>query len=90
MSKIESNTSPRPRRFRIPFREFKDQKKDASKEMHQLLDESELVRLHDLFQKEDGMRMNQSQLKEVLNTVAKIEYPDDVFEKEFLKMNSTW
>lgn len=58
--------------------------------MHELLDETELVQINDLFNKEDGRRMSREQLKEMLARVAKIEYPDEVFEREFLRMNASW
>lgn len=83
------STKKQPR-FRLPIREFTKPLKDSSKELHELLDETELLLINDLFNKEDGRRMDRQKLKEVLANVAMIEYPDEKFEKEFLRMNSSW
>ncbi|XP_050294962.1 WD repeat-containing protein on Y chromosome-like [Anthonomus grandis grandis] len=79
----------KPKRYRLPFREFRKPPKDCSKELHKLLDETELAQLNDLFNKEDGRRMNKTQLKEVLAKVARIDFPPERFEVEFLKMNAS-
>ncbi|KAH1000024.1 hypothetical protein HUJ04_001903 [Dendroctonus ponderosae] len=89
-SEIHLGRQPSKQRLlRIPLREFRKQKKDATKELHELLDETELVQINDLFNKEDGRRMSREQLKEMLARVAKIEYPDEIFEREFLRMNAS-
>lgn len=77
-------------RFRLPIREFTKPLKDSTKKLHELLDETELLQLNDLFNKEVGRRMDRQKLKEVLANVAMIEYPDEKFEKEFLRINSSW
>lgn len=88
MSQIDSR---KVHKLKFPaIREFRKQKKDPSKELHQVLDETELLQINELFNQEEGKRMNKGRLKEVLAKVAKIDYPEDVFERTFLKINSAW
>ncbi|XP_060529171.1 WD repeat-containing protein on Y chromosome [Cylas formicarius] len=81
----------RPKRhYRLSFyRELRKAKKDVSKELHHLLDEIEIIQIGEWFAAAEGNRMNKDQLKEVLSKVARIEYPDDVFDREFLRMNAS-
>ncbi|XP_076266144.1 WD repeat-containing protein on Y chromosome-like [Rhynchophorus ferrugineus] len=86
MSQIDTR---KIQRLRVPaIREFRKPKKDPTKELHQVLDETELLQINELFNQEEGKRMSRARLKEVLAKVAKIEYPEDVFERTFLKINS--
>ncbi|CAG9763835.1 unnamed protein product [Ceutorhynchus assimilis] len=78
----------RPHGFRAGQR-FRKRKKDSTKPMHQLLDEIELTQLHQLFEKEEGRRMTKDKLINNLSTVARIEYPKEVMDSEFLRMNAT-
>ncbi|KAL1498296.1 hypothetical protein ABEB36_009115 [Hypothenemus hampei] len=71
----------------MPTTEFQYQRKDATKSLHELLDETELIQIKNIFNKEEGKRMNKEQLKDVLLNVAQVEYPDDMFDREFLKIN---
>lgn len=66
------------------------QLKDAKQELHNLLEESEIMRIKEAFDKEDGRRMNNEQLKEVLSTIARIEYDDEKFNLIFMRMNAQW
>lgn len=64
------------------------QKKDPTKELHQLLEENEIIQIQDEFNKEEHKRMDRTRLKEVLWKCAMIEYSDTDFEIKFLRMNA--
>ncbi|KAJ8932565.1 hypothetical protein NQ318_023098 [Aromia moschata] len=61
--------------------------KDTNLPLHKLLDESELTKLHNAFNKEEGRRMNQATLLTALSKLANIEYRDTRFNDTFKKMN---
>lgn len=64
--------------------------KDSRQELHNLLEENEIVKIKEAFDAEDGRRMNNTQLKEVLAKIANIEYEEEKFNLIFMRMNSHW
>ncbi|CAH1154332.1 unnamed protein product [Phaedon cochleariae] len=62
--------------------------KDADKDLHKLLEDYELVKIKEAFDQEDGQRMNKQQLKEVLERLAKIDYPEEKFNMIFMRMDA--
>lgn len=64
--------------------------KDPKLDLHKLLDESEMLKIHEAFDQEEGKRMNREQLREVLWRAAKIDYEEDKFNQIFMRMNSQW
>lgn len=66
------------------------QLKDCTQELHTLLEESEIEQIKTCFDKEEGRRMNKTQLKEILLASAKIEYDTEKFNLIFARMNSSW
>lgn len=66
------------------------QQKDNKLELHNLLEEPEIIKIKAAFDKEDGRRMNSQQLKEILKRIANVEYDDEKFNLIFLRMNAQW
>lgn len=64
--------------------------KDSSKELFQLLEETELIKIKEFFDQEDGRRMNREQLRNVLERIGKVEYDDEKYSLIFTRMNATW
>lgn len=64
--------------------------KDNTKELHNLLEESEIISIKEAFDNEDGRRMNSELLKEVIERIAHIKYDDEKFNLIFLRMNMAW
>ncbi|KAG5894233.1 hypothetical protein JTB14_002282 [Gonioctena quinquepunctata] len=62
--------------------------KDATQELHKLLDEAELVSMNQAFEQQDGRRMNKATLKDVLAKVARIKYDEQRFDLIFNRMNA--
>lgn len=74
----------------IPTNIIQQQMKDNHQELHNLLEEDEIVKIKEVFDKEYGKKLNREQLKEVLVKIARIEYDDQKFNLIFLRMNSQW
>lgn len=66
------------------------QHKDSEEELQNLLEENEIVKIKEAFDREDGRRMNSEQLKDVLARIAKVEYEDEKFNIIFMRMNAQW
>lgn len=64
--------------------------KDSSKELFQLLEENELTKIKEVFDQEEGRRMNKAQLREVLERLGKVAYDDEKYNLIFTRMNSAW
>lgn len=64
--------------------------KDSKLELHNLLEEPEIIKIKTAFDKEDGRRMNSQELKDVLKRIANVEYDDEKFNLIFLRMNAQW
>lgn len=58
--------------------------------LHQLLDESEITELHEVFNKKEGRKMNKAELRTALEEYGGLKYSDDAFETIFKQMNSSW
>ena len=61
--------------------------KDDVDQLHQLLDENHLQKIHVAFMNEETGQFDQQQLALLLSAVAKLEFDEEKFEILFLKIN---
>lgn len=65
--------------------------KDASLPLHKLLNEFEILKIKEAFEREDGRKLNREQLKETIAREASIIYSEPrQYDVIFRKMDSTW
>ncbi|XP_045473600.1 WD repeat-containing protein on Y chromosome-like [Harmonia axyridis] len=59
----------------------------VGKSLLELIDEQQLLRIQIFFDREEGRRLDEEKLKDVLWRVAKVDYPDEEFSVLFNKIN---
>jgi hypothetical protein len=64
-----------------------DDKKDSHVELHESLDEFDIEVLYDIFSKQSGKRFNAPMLRQVLESVGKVQFSDEEFNVMFMRMN---
>lgn len=87
-SKDVKNKKKPPKTVQPPKREKKC--KFMKLKLHQLLDETEITDLHELFDMKEGRRMDKDELMEVLDEYASIKYDTNTYETMFRQMNAAW